>query len=504
MPILNISLTCGTIIVLIIVLRALFLNRLPARTFVSLWNLIAIRLLIPFYIPLRVGVIPLVDTLPVRSQEAQTISQNTFSPIAPGAEESISRVRSTLTLWDVTRIIWLIGVIVLALYFGIAYFRYVRQFRQSIPCEDSKILEQVNSFFPKRPVQVRMTSRFSSPLTYGIIRPVILWPTNIRGIGEEDTRYALLHECVHIRFFDAFSKLIFVAALCFHWFNPLVWCMFFLAGRDLEIACDRNVLSTIGIQNKAAYALALIHLEERRAQSFAFSSYFGQKAIVERICVIMKYRKTNIIAIVVALLLICGTATVIAFEATDQAAVPEVATEAAPEEPQAAIKVDLGGAQSSEASASDMTVDTGAVIISGEPGTVFTVGDMTFEIISAEEADAAIRTPSNRASIQRWSIQLSGTELSQPFDVTSSYPYAKVWINNTGSGHIVFTITKTTPYGTVVNGSTAIIESNTAVSIYSTNSWPADTYYANYTSGQAVMSGSSACRVASTIAELDV
>ena len=113
----------------------------------------------------------------------------------------------------------------------------------------------------------------------------------------------------------------------------------------------------------------------------------------------MKYRKTNIIAIVVALLLICGTAAVTAFAATDQAAVPEVATEAAPEEPQAAIKVDLGGAQSSEASASDMTVDTGAVIISGEPGTVFTVGDMTFEIISAEEADAAIRTPSNRASI---------------------------------------------------------------------------------------------------------
>jgi hypothetical protein len=94
--------------------------------------------------------------------------------------------------------------------------------------------------------------------------------------------------------------------------------------------------------------------------------------------------------------------------------------------------------------------------------------------------------------------------MSQSFEVTSAYRYAKVWVNNTGTGNIKFTITKTSPTGSVVSGSNVTIAAGTSTSVYSTNKWTTGTYYANFTSGKVDLSGEAACRVASTIEELDI
>ena len=109
------------------------------------------------------------------------------------------------------------------------------------------------------------------------------------------------------------------------------------------------------------------------------------------------------------------------------------------------------------------------------------------------------------ASTTRWTnVSLSGTEMSKKFEVTSSYPYAKVWISNQGKGDIQFTITRGSDTGTLVSGSDVTIKAGTSTSVYSTNSWPADAYYANFTCGSANMKGLTSCRVASTQHELDI
>ena len=133
------------------------------------------------------------------------------------------------------------------------------------------------------------------------------------------------------------------------------------------------------------------------------------------------------------------------------------------------------------------------VVIEGEPGDIIVVGDLVFEIIDPD------------ASTTRWTnVSLSGTEMSKKFEVTSSYPYAKVWISNQGKGDIQFTITRGSDTGTLVSGSDVTIKAGTSTSVYSTNSWPADAYYANFTCGSANMKGLTSCRVASTQHELDI
>lgn len=121
-----------------------------------------------------------------------------------------------------------------------------------------------------------------------------------------------------------------------------------------------------------------------------------------------------------------------------------------------------------------------------------------------EVLESVVTAPETRASTSRWSISLSGTEMSKGIEVTSSYPHAKVWVDNKGSQSIKFTITKGSETGSVVKGTSVSIAAGTSTSVYSTNKWPADTYYANFTCGKAEMKGSAACRVASTIPELDI
>ena len=106
--------------------------------------------------------------------------------------------------------------------------------------------------------------RISSPLTFGVLRPVILLPKKTDWTDETALRYVLEHEFVHIQRFDVLSKLLLIAAVCVHRFNPLVWVMYVLANRDLELSCDETVLRRFGGDIRAAYARVLIRMEAAR------------------------------------------------------------------------------------------------------------------------------------------------------------------------------------------------------------------------------------------------
>lgn len=145
------------------------------------------------------------------------------------------------------------------------------------------------------------------------------------------------------------------------------------------------------------------------------------------------------------------------------------------------------------------------IVIEGDVGDKFYAGNLVFEIVSDEEMDRVLSQPQTRASEKRWEITLSGTSKSKDFLVTKDYKYAKVWFRNDspeGDG-MVFNITKGTSTGTVMAGSSVVLESGYSISVYSSTFWFADTYFANFTC-ESGLYGSALCRVASTKAELDV
>ena len=203
--------------------------------------------------------------------------------------------------------------------FAIAYWKCRQEFQTSLPVKNDFIKSWLNAHQLKRPISIRQSSRFSAPLTYGVFRPVILMPISTDWENTKALQYVLAHEYVHIRRFDSITKLVLIAALCVHWFNPLVWVMYVLANRDIELSCDEAVVRLFGETTKAAYARALISMEETRSGLTPLCNNFSKNAIEERITAIMKIKKASIFSLVVALALVVGVTTAFATSAANAA-----------------------------------------------------------------------------------------------------------------------------------------------------------------------------------------
>lgn len=314
MSLFQMSVAGGVLILFIVVIRALAIHRLPKTTFLALWMIAALRLLLPFSIPLTFNIHIGLD---VFSDVVQELPSGNIASTLPGdsppSYDIGTAVPSPATEHISTfEILWLVGVLLLAIYFSISYFRSMRKFRMSIPDNTPYIQNWLTAHQISRPLAVRSSDLISSPLTYGILRPVILLPKKLDRNDQAALKYVLTHEYVHIRRFDAITKILFAAVLCIHWFNPLVWVMYVLANRDIELSCDAWVIRMMGEKKRSSYALMLIKMEERRNGMSALCSHFGKNAISERIEAIMKFKKTSILACAFALVLVVGATTAFA------------------------------------------------------------------------------------------------------------------------------------------------------------------------------------------------
>ena len=319
MSLFQMSVAGGVLILLIVVIRALAIHRLPKTTFLALWMIAALRLLLPFSIPLPFNIHIGLD---IFSDVVQELPSGNIASTLPGdsppSYDIGTAVPSPATEHISTfEILWLVGVLLLALYFFISYFRSMRKFRMSIPDNTPYIQNWLTAHQISRPLVVRSSDLISSPLTYGILHPVILLPKKLDRNDQAALKYVLTHEYVHIRRFDAITKILFAAVLCIHWFNPFVWVMYVLANRDMELSCDAWVIRMMGAKNRSSYALMLIKMEEKRSGMSALYSHFGKNAISERIEAIMKFKKTSIWACILALALIAGATTAFAAARTD-------------------------------------------------------------------------------------------------------------------------------------------------------------------------------------------
>ena len=319
MSLFQMSVAGGVLILFIVVIRALAIHRLPKTTFLALWMIAALRLLLPLSIPMPFKIH--ID-LDVFSDVVQKLPSGNIGFPIPGESRHAYDTGAVVSSPAAERIsifviLWLVGVLLLALYFSISYLRSMRKFRMSVPDNTPYIREWLNAHQIVRPIEVRSSDLISSPLTYGILHPVILLPKKLDRNDQVALKYVLTHEYVHIRRFDAITKILFAAVLCIHWFNPLVWVMYVLANRDIELSCDAWVIRMMGEKNRSSYALMLIKMEERRNGMSALWNHFGKNAISERIEAIMKFKKTSIWACILALALIAGATTAFAAARTD-------------------------------------------------------------------------------------------------------------------------------------------------------------------------------------------
>ncbi|NMA26013.1 MAG: peptidoglycan DD-metalloendopeptidase family protein, partial [Clostridiales bacterium] len=341
MDILQMSISAALLIVAVVILRALTLYRLPKRTFLFLWGVVLCRLLIPFSIPFRFSFYTGVDMLLKKApaftmpSAAETAIPAAFPAAAPETAAGAAVLPAggaspylAPLLW-----LWLGGVCACALFFTAGYIRCRREFKTALPVENDAVTAWRRAHPLQRPVQIRQSDKLGAPLTYGVFRPVVLVPKTTDWKDEGKLRYLLAHEYVHIRRFDTLIKLLFTAAVCVHWFNPLVWVMFLLVNRDIELACDEAVLRESEGGTKSDYAMTLIGLEEKKTLLTPLCNSFSKNAIEERIKAVMKSRKYTIPAILAAVVIAAAVTLVFATSKTEPGNGAGLRTGASDEEP---------------------------------------------------------------------------------------------------------------------------------------------------------------------------
>ena len=320
MSFLQMSLAGAMMILVVAVMRARFMHKIPQKTFVVLWGLVIVRLLLPFDIAAPTSIFAIGQHLqgtsePVMAFEAvdsavlantrniytwhyaQTMIEQQF----PAAEQVVP----ALPLLPLLTIVWLVGMVFAGVCFTVLYLKQRRTFLTSLPIEHACIADWQQTHRLKRTIRVRVSDQIASPLTYGIISPVILLPKHMNWSDENELAHILAHEWIHIKRFDALKKLFLTAVLCVHWFNPLVWLLYLLFNRDLELSCDEGVIRLFGEEVKPQYARTLLDAQEQTAYPPLYNA-FGKYAIEERIHAIMRRRKASLAGVLAACLLVAN------------------------------------------------------------------------------------------------------------------------------------------------------------------------------------------------------
>lgn len=251
-------------VILVVLLARLPLGRVSKGFSCLLWGVVLFRLLCPAAVPV---------TVPL-SGDAAPAALGTWGAagqVLSGAE-AVQTVSQGLTAADILPWLWLAGALALALTGAVSLVRLGRQLVGAVPLSG----------------RVYLADRIPSPFVLGLIRPKIYLPSDLEGA---DRTWVLRHEQAHICRGDPIWKALAFLALCLHWFNPLVWAAFFLAERDMEMACDERAAKGLSREQRADYASLLLRLSAGTPAGLPLA--FGQGNTAARIKHLLQNRRTS-------------------------------------------------------------------------------------------------------------------------------------------------------------------------------------------------------------------
>lgn len=283
LKLLNMSITASWLIFAVLILRFL-LRKAPKWISCLLWGLVAIRLIFPFSIESVFSLIP--NTEPISNRIISGSFSQTGTEIMPvtlSVTESAELEEHPLDavsapsnqgnrLFHLLGIIWLTGTCLLILYSVISYYRLLWCTDISIPIRDN----------------VLKCDTIDTPFILGLFRPRIYLPS-----GMEDTQmeYVIAHERAHIRRLDHWWKPLGFLILSVYWFRPLCWISYILFCRDIELACDEQVIKSMDLKSKKSYAEALLSCSIKQRLITACPLAFGEIGVKERIRSVLNYKR---------------------------------------------------------------------------------------------------------------------------------------------------------------------------------------------------------------------
>ncbi len=287
LEILNISLKSIPLILAMLLAR-IMLKKAPKRLTVWLWGIVALRLLIPFSVESIFSLFPVDKTFTIGLSEPTPY-------VSTGIDSADYYVNDALTsyvdsstsigqiLFFIGTVLWIVGIIATVQYGIISYIKIRKLVSESALIEEN----------------VRICDKTEAPFVFGIIKPKIYLPSSLNG---ENARYIIAHEKAHLKRHDNIWKLCAFILTAIHWFNPMIWISYILFCRDIESACDEEVISQLGAEAKKPYANALVSCSCSKRSLPTSTLAFGKNAVRSRIKNVLNFKKPSAWIITVTLL----------------------------------------------------------------------------------------------------------------------------------------------------------------------------------------------------------
>ena len=164
-------------------------------------------------------------------------------------------------------VFWAAGCGVAFAALGVGVLRFSRLVQGGRSVEDEAWLGQLDALRKRLCIRAKvglvLAGEAVTPMTGGVLRPVILLPASATDWSEARRQAVLAHELVHVRRRDALRHLLGRAVLAVYWFHPLSWMASYFATARREEACDDEVLA-VGAK-PSEYAGHLLSLSEGSA-----------------------------------------------------------------------------------------------------------------------------------------------------------------------------------------------------------------------------------------------
>lgn len=336
--VLSLSVSGTLLILLLLLFRPLFKERLSKRWQYYIWLIVIARLLLPFTpgTSLMGTLFQEINTRMEQTNAASFPEDNITTPpinipqnevMTNGQNSSNLPAQHILTsLLNTLWLIWLVLALILMIRKITIYQGFVQYIRAGCTqTADINLLEQFGKIIEKnkirRTVDLCTNNLVSTPLMIGFFRPCIILPAT--DLSASDFEYTIKHELIHFRRGDMFYKWLVQLTVCLHWFNPFVYLISREISRTCELSCDEAVIRTLDTKNQRAYGDTLLNsIRAKGSYKNALASVTlneSKELLKERLDAIMKFKKTSkptaTITALCTILFCIGAATIGAYAA---------------------------------------------------------------------------------------------------------------------------------------------------------------------------------------------
>lgn len=278
------TLTVSGAAILLLVIKALFKDKLPPKWHFAVWGVLGIVILIPAGFNGRYAVFHwrlVIETIKLWVGD-YSFTQVLFPiPI-------LTAIPKTITQWVFAGYIF--GVIVNIVKYLAAYIRLRLVLRNGIIPNDEQItrIQQIAAAQGVKVGRVIAVPGLPSAFVCGIIRPVLVIP----AAGDIDSK-VILHEILHVKHKDTLWSAVICLLRCLHWCNPLIIYCANQAINDMEACCDQHVLEKLEGEERRDYGRILLSMANDRFAKTPGSTCInnGGKNICERIEAIARFKK---------------------------------------------------------------------------------------------------------------------------------------------------------------------------------------------------------------------